>query len=85
MNEQFNQVPQEPVAPAAVAAPTAAPAAAEKPKTRRSRSKKAATDGEGEAVVVDEKKAKPAAKKTATPKVSGSKAAAQRTAGAKRG
>ncbi len=62
-----------------------APAAAEKPKTRRSRSKKAATDGEGEAVVVDEKKAKPAAKKTATPKVSGSKAAAQRTAGAKRG
>ncbi|MBE6208615.1 MAG: 50S ribosomal protein L17 [Rikenellaceae bacterium] len=63
-------------------ATVAAPAAAEKPKTRRSRSKKAATDGESEAVVVEKK---PTAKKTAAPKVSGSKAAAQRTAGAKRG
>lgn len=71
----------------------------EKPKTRRSRgaAKKDATDGVSEAVVVDEAEAKPAKKaapakakapraaKTATPKTSGSKAAATRTAGAKRG
>jgi len=73
-------------------------ASTEKPKTRRSRkgssASKAATDGESDAVVVEEgeKKAtakksvakKPAAPKTAAPKTSGSKAAATRSAASKK-
>ncbi len=72
-------------------------ASTEKPKTRRSRksssASKEATDGESDAVVVEDgekataKKSvakKPAAPKTAAPKTSGSKAAATRSAASKK-